>query len=41
MEFVKRRNNWRADRVYVRADAGELVSLLLNCARNTLIRAQP
>jgi len=27
LEFVKRRNNWRADRVYVRADAGELVSL--------------
>jgi hypothetical protein len=27
LEFVKRRNNWRADRVYVRGDAGELVSL--------------
>jgi hypothetical protein len=27
LEFVKRRNNWRADRVYVRDDAGELVSL--------------
>ena len=26
-EFVKRRHNWRADRVYVRDDAGELVSL--------------
>ncbi len=26
-EFVKRRNNWRADRVYVRDEAGELVSL--------------
>ncbi|MGI8904049.1 MAG: DUF5372 family protein [Solirubrobacteraceae bacterium] len=23
LEFVKRRNNWRADRVYVRTDAGE------------------
>jgi len=28
LEFVKRRNNWRADRVYMRGDAGELVSLL-------------
>jgi hypothetical protein len=27
LEFVKRRHNWRADRVYVRGDAGELVSL--------------
>ena len=27
LEFVKRRNNWRADRVYVRGDADELVSL--------------
>lgn len=27
LEFVKRRNNWRADRVYVRDGAGELVSL--------------
>jgi Family of unknown function (DUF5372) len=27
LEFVKRRKNWRADRVYVRDDAGELVSL--------------
>ena len=26
-EFVKRRNNWRADRVYVRDGAGELVSV--------------
>jgi Family of unknown function (DUF5372) len=26
-EFVKRRHNWRADRVYVRAGEGELVSL--------------
>lgn len=26
-EFVKRRHNWQADRVYVRDDAGELVSL--------------
>jgi Family of unknown function (DUF5372) len=26
-EFVKRRQNWRGDRVYVRDDAGELVSL--------------
>jgi uncharacterized protein DUF5372 len=26
-EFVKRRHNWRADRVYVRGSAGELVSL--------------
>jgi uncharacterized protein DUF5372 len=26
-EFVKRRHNWRADRVYVRDDEGELVSL--------------
>ena len=26
-EFVKRRRNWRADRVYVRDGAGELVSL--------------
>ena len=27
LEFVKRRNNWRADRVYVRDDGGVLVSL--------------
>ena len=27
LEFVKRRRNWRADRVYVFGDAGELVSL--------------
>lgn len=27
LEFVKRRNNWRADRVYVRDDTGGLVSL--------------
>ena len=27
LEFVKRRRNWRADRVYVFSDAGELVSL--------------
>jgi hypothetical protein len=27
LEFVKRRRNWRADRVYVFDDAGELVSL--------------
>jgi hypothetical protein len=27
LEFVKRRHNWRADRVYVRGGAGELVSL--------------
>ena len=27
LEFVKRRRNWRADRVYVLDDAGELVSL--------------
>ncbi len=27
LEFVKRRHNWRADRVYVRDDAGGLVSL--------------
>jgi len=27
LEFVKRRRNWRADRVYVFADDGELVSL--------------
>jgi hypothetical protein len=27
LEFVKRRHNWRADRVYVRDGAGELVSL--------------
>ena len=27
LEFVKRRHNWRADRVYVRDDAGVLVSL--------------
>ena len=27
LEFVKRRNNWRADRVYVRDDGGALVSL--------------
>jgi|SRR5450755_2551695 hypothetical protein len=27
LEFVKRRNNWRADRVYVRADRDGLVSL--------------
>jgi hypothetical protein len=26
-EFVKRRHNWRADRVYVRDGAGELLSL--------------
>jgi hypothetical protein len=26
-EFVKRRHNWQADRVYVRDRAGELVSL--------------
>jgi hypothetical protein len=26
-EFVKRRNNWRADRVYIRDGSGELVSL--------------
>ena len=26
-EFVKRRRNWRADRVYVRDGEGELVSL--------------
>ncbi len=26
-EFVKRRRNWRADRVYVRGAVGELVSL--------------
>ena len=26
-EFVKRRHNWRADRVYVRDGVGELVSL--------------
>lgn len=26
-EFVKRRHNWRADRVYVRNGVGELVSL--------------
>ena len=26
-EFVKRRHNWRADRVYVRDGEGELVSL--------------
>ena len=26
-EFVKRRHNWQADRVYVRDGAGELVSL--------------
>ena len=26
-EFVKRRHNWRADRVYVRDDTGGLVSL--------------
>jgi hypothetical protein len=26
-EFVKRRHNWRADRVYVRDDAGVLASL--------------
>jgi len=26
-EFVKRRHTWRADRVYVRDGAGELVSL--------------
>ncbi len=26
-EFVKRRHNWRADRVYVRGGVGELVSL--------------
>lgn len=27
LEFVKRRNNWRADRVYVREETGALVSL--------------
>ena len=27
LEFVKRRRNWRADRVYVLDDAGKLVSL--------------
>jgi len=27
LEFVKRRRNWRVDRVYVRDAAGELVSL--------------
>ena len=27
LELVKRRHNWRADRVYVRDGAGELVSL--------------
>lgn len=27
LEFVKRRRNWRADRVYVLDDRGELVSL--------------
>ena len=27
MEFVKRRRNWRADRVYVRDEAGVLASL--------------
>jgi hypothetical protein len=27
LEFVKRRKNWRADRVYVYGPAGELVSL--------------
>ena len=27
LEFVKRRHNWRADRVYVRDDAGRLLSL--------------
>ena len=27
LEFVTRRRNWRADRVYVRDDAGVLVSL--------------
>jgi Family of unknown function (DUF5372) len=27
LEFVKRRRNWRADRVYVRDDAGGLLSL--------------
>jgi hypothetical protein len=27
LEFVKRRNNWRADRVYVRDDTDALVSL--------------
>ncbi len=27
MEFVKRRHNWRADRVYVREDTAGLVSL--------------
>ena len=27
LEFVKRRRNWRADRVYVINGAGELVSL--------------
>ena len=27
LEFVKRRNNWQADRVYVRAETDGLVSL--------------
>jgi Family of unknown function (DUF5372) len=27
LEFVKRRKNWRADRVYVREETGALVSL--------------
>lgn len=27
LEFVKRRHNWRADRVYVREAGGELASL--------------
>jgi hypothetical protein len=27
LEFVKRRRNWQADRVYARAGSGELVSL--------------
>jgi Family of unknown function (DUF5372) len=27
LEFVKRRNNWRADRVYVREETAGLVSL--------------
>ena len=30
-EFVKRRHNWRADRVYVRDAAGGLVSLPAEC----------
>ena len=27
VEFVKRRRNWRADRVYVTTSAGEMISL--------------